>query len=168
MNSDNRTVFLNNLDAILSRIGKSHNWFNMKVFGASPKGRARGDLWRPKQKEISLSIVKKAASLLHKSVDELLLSGKKIEYEDEAPKIFYIGDQKKAKDYMAPSIDRLLSMAREILESGMIYGASLAANIQCFQEALETRRQLIDHEKRLAVLEEKNKDIEAATEHKAT
>ena len=81
---------------------------------------------------------------------------KGIKYEFEKPKVSYIGAPSGVEAYGTPSIDQLLSMAREILESGMSYGTSLAVNIQSFHEAMETRRKLMDHEKRLGALEGKD------------
>ena len=48
----------------------------------------------------------------------------------------------------------LLVMTREILVSETEYSNSLAANIKSFHSAIETKRELSDHAKRLAALEE--------------
>ena len=71
----------------------------------------------------------------------------------------------------------LIEMTQDILDSGTGYADALAANIQSFHEALETKKRLINHEHRLDVLEKKrqgavaatkHRDIEGATKHKAT
>lgn len=79
--------------------------------------------------------------------------------------VFDIGEN--VAVYRQPSRDDLLEMARETLESGMSYAGSLAVNIQSLYEAVQTRRQLMDHEKRLTSLEGKKKDPKTDTKRKA-
>lgn len=74
-----------------------------------------------------------------------------IDYVMKAPKVSHMGDQPGSKDYGPSSTDILLSKAREVLESGTHYGASLAANINSFYEAVREKRMI---EKRLNTLEE--------------
>ena len=153
----NKKLFLENLDQILNTAGKSRNWLNQQVFGKSVKGRARGDLWRSNQKEINLSQAVKAAHIVNKSVDELLSPNKTVEYGRVEPVSYYARSQNKGLDREPQSVNMLLTMAQEILESNTSYSVSLTANIQCFYKAVKNEEKLFQHERRLSALEKKQK-----------
>lgn len=57
--------------------------------------------------------------------------------------------------YGVQETDDLIVLARQVLDSETDYGIALKANIRALERALKTEKLLMDHEKRLAALEEK-------------
>lgn len=103
----------------------------------------------------SLQYIIAVARATNKSIEYYLYGNK---YESK-PIIFRVADPDGKESFNKRSLESLLSMAKEILESGMTYGASLEANIESFHEAVKTRQQFMELERRVAALEGKKEGV---------
>jgi len=131
--------------------GESQDVFAKKI------GISKGNLSDIENHRHNPSYIPIVRIIEHYSVNPLWLFFKKGEpyIKDSGDNGFIDMEGDTKEDY---EFTQLMLMTTKILKSDTDYASSLAANIRSFYHALETERRLADHEKRLAILEEKLED----------